>query len=241
MRFFKKIRYIAGIFWHFRYYTLGAALALLFWETPVIKPFRIFVVLVHEVNHAAAALLTGGEVVEMRTHWDESGHTLTRGGFFPLISAAGYVGSALWGALLIYTSLFPQVQRLALLAVGAVCLGMTLKFTPWGASDFFLGMGGGFALGAVALFSQRGARIGSVWMGIMLCLYSLHDFRTDLLYVPERTDAGILALHLGVPEASAFMLAYPIAFTWVLFSISVMYRALRALVRAEGRRRGGSL
>ncbi|MEC7227653.1 MAG: M50 family metallopeptidase, partial [Candidatus Latescibacterota bacterium] len=67
MGFFKKIRYIAGIFWHFRYYALSVTLALLFWETPLIKPFRFFVVLVHEVNHAGAALLTGGQVVEMRT------------------------------------------------------------------------------------------------------------------------------------------------------------------------------
>ena len=237
MGFFRKIRYIAGIFWHFRYYALSVALALLFWETPLIKPFRFFVVLVHEVNHAGAALLTGGEVVEMRTHWNESGHTLTRGGFFPLISAAGYVGSALWGALLIYTSLFPQVQRLALLLMGAGCLGMTIHYTPLGGIDFYSGIGGGAVMIAVALLSQRAARMTAVWMGIMLCLYSLHDFQTDLLYVPERTDAGILAMYLGMPAPTAFLLAYPIAFVWVVFSISVMYRALRALIRAEGRRR----
>lgn len=239
MGFYKKIRYIAGIFWHFRYYALCAGIALVCWETPFIKPFRFFVVLVHEVNHAAAALLSGGEVVEMRTHWNESGHTLTRGGFFPLISAAGYVGSALWGALLIYTGLYPQAQRLALLVVGAVCMAMTMKYTPLGGLDFFIGIGGGFVLMAMAIKSQRAARVGSVWMGIMLCLYSLHDFQTDLLYVPERTDAGILALYLGVAPETAFLLAYPIAFSWVLFSLSVMYRALRALVRDEGRRRSG--
>ena len=69
---FGRTRYIAGIFWQFRYYLLCTGLALVFWDTALIKPFRFFVVLVHEVNHAAAALLTGGEVVEIRTHWDES-------------------------------------------------------------------------------------------------------------------------------------------------------------------------
>ena len=94
---FRRIRYIAEVFWQFRYYLLCTGLALTFWDTALNKPFRFFVVLVHEVNHAAAALITGGEVLEIRTHWNESGHTLTKGGFFPLISAAGYVGSALWG------------------------------------------------------------------------------------------------------------------------------------------------
>ena len=62
-----------------RYYLLCTGLALTFWDTALIKPFRFFVVLVHEVNHAAAALITGGEVLEIRTHWNESGHTLTKG------------------------------------------------------------------------------------------------------------------------------------------------------------------
>ena len=71
----------------------------------------------------------------------------------------------------------------------------------------------------------------------MLCLYSLHDFKTDLLYVPERTDAGILAMYLGMSAESAYLLAYPIALSWVLFSLSIMYRSMRALVRAERKKR----
>jgi hypothetical protein len=89
----------------------------------------------------------------------------------------------------------------------------------------------------MAIKSKWAARIGSVWMGIMLCLYSLHDFKTDLLYVPERTDAGILALYMGMDPQWVYVLAYPIALSWVLFSLSVMYRSLRALVRAEKNKR----
>ena len=121
--------------------------------------------------------------------------------------------------------------------MGAGCLGMTIHYTPLGGIDFYSGIGGGAVMISVALLSQRAARMTAVWMGIMLCLYSLHDFQTDLLYVPERTDAGILAMYLGMPAPTAFLLAYPIAFVWVVFSVSVMYRALRALVRAERRRR----
>ena len=153
---FRRIRYIAEVFWQFRYYLLCTGLALAFWDTALIKPFRFFVVLVHEVNHAAAALITGGEVLEIRTHWNESGHTLTKGGFFPLISAAGYVGSALWGALLMYTSLYPQAQRLVLLCIGAACAGMTLFYTPLeaGGVDFVLGIGGGLVLCLMACKSK---------------------------------------------------------------------------------------
>ena len=226
-----RITYIFRVFWHFRYYILCAAAMLVLWDTIFMYPFRLFVVMVHEVCHAGAALLTGGEVLEIRTNWNESGHTLTRGGFFPLISSAGYVGSALIGALLIYTGNYAQAQRLVLLLIGAVCLGMTLWYTPRGGLDFYLGLGGGIALMFMAFKSTRTAAMASTWMGIVLCLYSWYDFRTDLWLATEKTDAGILAHYWG-GEGGLWM-AYPIALIWVLFSLSVMYRAMRGLVRGN--------
>ena len=226
MKFLKKLLYIWGIFWSFRFYILCAVIALGLWDTELIKPFRFFVVMVHEVCHAGATLLTGGEVIEIRTNWNESGQTLTRGGFFPLVSAAGYVGSALLGSLLIYTGIFPRAQRLVLASIGAGCLGMTLWYTPFGGLDFYLGIVGGFVLVALAIKSQRTAVAGAIWMGVMLCLYSLHDFRTDLWLSPELTDAGILARYWGIS-----LLTYPIALSWVLISVSCMYRSMRALAR----------
>ena len=87
------------------------------------------------------------------------------------------------------------------------------------------GAGIGVALAWVALKSGRGTAAVGTWMGIMLCLYSLYDFRTDLWQYPERTDAGLLAQYWGIPA-----LAAPIALFWVLVSLSLMYRAMRHLV-----------
>ena len=228
MKSFKRIVYVWRIFWRFRYYLLCTIVAYAFWNTPLILPFRLFVVLVHEIFHAGTALITGGQVLEMRTNLNESGHTLAQGGFFPLISAAGYVGSALLGSLLIYTGTLPQVQRLLLLLIGMVCMGMTIWYTPVGGGDFYLGIFGGLILAAMAIKSQRAAVAAATWIGVMLCLYSLYDFYTDLWRHAELTDAGILARYWGAP-----LLAYPIALIWVLLSLSFMYRAMRALVRKK--------
>jgi hypothetical protein len=216
----------AALIWRFRYYLLCTMAAVVFWDTPFIYPFKLFMVVVHEVCHAAAALGTGGEVLEMKTEWDESGHTLTRGGIFPLISAAGYVGSAALGALLIYTGKFQRAQRLALAAIGLATMLMTMWFTPFGLMDSYLGIFGGLVILCMAIKSQRASTMAATWLGIMLCLYSLHDFRTDLWQYPEMTDAGILARSWGVP-----ILAYPIALTWVVLSLGLMHRALRAIVK----------
>lgn len=213
--------------WQFRYYFLSAAVAVILWDTLMMKPFRIFIVMVHEVCHAAATLMTGGEVLEIRTNWNESGHTLSRGGFFPLITAAGYVGSAMLGALLIYTGTAPRIQRVVLLAIGAATMLMTMGYTPAGEADFFLGIFGGLIIVSLAIKSSRAAMIGSTWLGTLLCLYSMYDFRTDLWMHPELTDAGILARGVGLPQ----IMAYPIALSWVVISVVFMYRAMRALVR----------
>ncbi|NKB66895.1 MAG: hypothetical protein GKR89_07540 [Candidatus Latescibacteria bacterium] len=228
-----KIKYIGRIFWGFRFYLLCAVAVLVLWDTWLVKPFRLFVVMVHEICHAGAALISGGQVVEMRTNWDESGHTLTRGGFFPLISSAGYVGSAALGALLIYTANWPQAQRATLLAIGVACVGMTVWYTPVGGLDFYLGALGGVLIMGLALRSQRAAALGSGFLGVVLCLYSLYDFRTDLWLYPERTDAGILAQYWC--GGCRMWLAYPIAFIWVLLSLSFMYRAMRAVSRQQRR------
>ncbi len=226
MKSLKRVWYVFGVFWNFRYYILCTVVVLALWDTPLIMPFRLFVVMVHEICHAVAALLTGGEVLEMRTNPNESGHTLAQGGIFPLISAAGYVGSALLGALLIYTGTLSQVQRLLLLLIGAVCMGMTMWYTPVGGLDFYLGIFGGLVLVAMAIKSRRAAVAAATWMGVMLCLYSLYDFRTDLWMHAELTDAGLLAQYWGEP-----LLAYPIALSWVLVSLAFMYRAMRSLIR----------
>lgn len=227
----QRIRHGISIAWRFRYHLLCALLALLFWESALIKPFRVFVVMIHEVCHAAAALMTGGDVLEIRTAWEESGHTISEGGWIPVICSAGYLGSALLGALLIWSGALPQLQRVSLLVVGATTMGMTMSYTPVGELDFYLGIFGGLALMAMAMHSSRAGEAGAVWLGVMLCLYSLFDFVTDLVFFAEFTDAGILARHWGLP-----WLAYPIAFTWSVLSVWVMLRAMSALVRHEGSR-----
>lgn len=80
----------------------------------------------HELGHGAAALITGGEVLELHAS-RSSGHTLTRGGHELLIRLAGYP---------------------APLALSGALLGAGLRLQPWGRA-VALGLGAG--LGSLAL------------------------------------------------------------------------------------------
>ena len=207
---------------------LLAVIALALWDTPVIKPFRVFVVWIHEMGHASMAIATGGEVEELRVRWNESGHVISRGGIFPLISSAGYVGSAFLGALLIYTGRWLGTQRILLGLIGVLQIGMAALYTPFGTLDFWFGTICGLVLIVVTIRFGRLSHVLATWTGIVLCLYSLYDFRTDLWMQTERTDAGILARYFGIE-----ILAYPIAFVWAAISIYVMYRAMRGLIQTQ--------
>ena len=131
---------------------------------------------------------------------------------------------------MIYAGNWALLQRILLAGIGGLSLGMTLLYTPAVGVDFVVGVLSGGLLLLVAGRYPRIAEVAATWMGVMLCLYSLHDFRTDLWMYPEKTDAGILARHWGLP-----VLAYPIAFFWAAISIAAMYLAMRAVER-RGRR-----
>ncbi|MBN8621502.1 MAG: M50 family metallopeptidase, partial [Anaerolineae bacterium] len=87
---------------------LIAALVLVFilWNIPqldfVLYPFRLFVTYVHEAGHGTAALLTGGRFLGFEIFANGAGQAITAGGSRLLILPAGYLGAALFGAILFY-------------------------------------------------------------------------------------------------------------------------------------------
>ena len=57
-----------------------ALIALAFWSSFVVYPFRVFVVFLHEISHGIAAVLTGGRIVAVGLTFDEGGVCVTDGG-----------------------------------------------------------------------------------------------------------------------------------------------------------------
>lgn len=54
----------------------------------------------HEMSHGLAALISGGQIVNITLNYDGSGLCTTRGGVRFIVTFSGYAGSALWGVLL---------------------------------------------------------------------------------------------------------------------------------------------
>ena len=84
----------------FRFLLLFSALFAaiwFFWDTSFVYPLKLFVVLLHEISHGLAAVLTGGEIQAVEITPQQGGVCRCPGGnvFFTL--SAGYLGSLLWG------------------------------------------------------------------------------------------------------------------------------------------------
>jgi len=132
-------------------------------------PFRLFVTMIHEMGHGLGALLTGGDFVRFEVTSRGAGLAYTSGGSRAVVIQAGYVGTALFGALLLI--LTHRAPRPRLLAVGVGCLVgvLTLLYTGLSVdrlSTIELGFAGGvLAVSGFRLLTGDGDR--ERWQGVI--------------------------------------------------------------------------
>jgi len=91
-------------------------------------PFLIFSTFIHETSHAFAAVLTGGDVESLIVRMNGSGVTYTHGGLRFIVSSAGYLGTTLFGALLLLFSRKEKNVRPVLIGCALLVLIVTAVF-----------------------------------------------------------------------------------------------------------------
>ena len=86
----RKLRFILG----FATFFVGL---WFMWNTSLVYPLKIFVVLLHEISHGIASVLTGGTIERITLDPRQGGACYCGGGNAFLTLSAGYLGSLLWG------------------------------------------------------------------------------------------------------------------------------------------------
>lgn len=211
---------------------IGLLLAsIFFWDSIVLYPVKLFVVLLHELSHAAAALLTGGSIVEIQIDSRIGGHAITQGGWSWVIVSAGYTGSMLLGGAILLLSLRDRAVPVVAIATGIVVLLVTILFVrnPFG---LIFGLLFGVALLAAARWlPAQWLALLVQYLGATSCLYALVDVKEDLLTLQDRvTDASILAGMTGIPAIVWGVLWSTLS---LIVFILIMRTALRQAVTAE--------
>lgn len=190
----RKLRFLAGFALYF------GALWLL-WNTPIVYPLKIFVVLLHEVSHAAMAVATGGTVQRIVIDRYQGGATYTSGGNSFLILSAGYLGSLLWGSVMVVAA---QARRIradwVIGAIGGLVVVLTAVYVR---SEF--GIVFGILFGAALVVASRKLpaamnRSLLLTLGLTSSLYAVLDIKSDILDRPgQNSDAHMLAHLTGIP------------------------------------------
>jgi len=210
-----KLRFILGFGLFF------AALWFL-WDTPVVYPLKIFVVLLHELSHAMAVVATGGHVDSINLDPRQGGATYFTGGSAFLALSAGYLGSLFWGG-----AMFTAARTRAIRAdwvngvIGGLVIGLTvLVIRGW------FGIAFGIFFG-VAMITAA-CKVGADWnrrlllaLGLTSALYAILDIKSDVLDRPElQSDAHMLAELTGIGTTTMWgvlWIAIAIGFsTWLM-------------------------
>ena len=210
-----KLRFVLGFIAFF------TALWLL-WETPVVYPVKMFVVLLHELSHAFAGIVTGGRVEEIVLDPRLGGHALIVGGNSFIMLSAGYLGSLFWGVILYSLARAPWLRP----GLGSACLGvlvvvLTLAFVRNGFGMVF-GLTFGASLLGVARFAGATLNRGLMMaLGLVSVLYAMLDIKSDVLDRPGApSDAHMLAEMTGVPTTvwGTAWIAIGLLVTWRLLA-----------------------
>jgi len=174
------------------------AVVFVLWQTPVIIPLKILVVFFHEVSHALAAWITGGEVVSINLSPQQGGLTTTRGGNLFVIMSAGYIGSLLIGVLLFLIALRSDLDRKLMGILGALTLAIAaLYIRDWFAIAFCIGLGL-VMLGMARFLPHSTNDLALRVIGLISMIYVPFDIFSDTIARSgERSDAYMLAERFG--------------------------------------------
>ena len=205
-----------------------ACISIIFWNSIVLFPVKLFVVLLHELSHGIAAVATGGGIVRMEINEMIGGSCQTTGGWPFVIVSSGYLGSTMLGGALLLLAQRPGVSRPAGLIIGILTVAVSVLFIRNLFGIFF-----GLSFGAALIVASKYLPASVVdvlvqYLGAMSLLYSLVDIKEDLLTLQHRiSDTVILQQYTGIPA-----LVWGISWSAVAVAIFifVMYRAYRRAV-----------
>ncbi|MDX1702339.1 MAG: M50 family metallopeptidase [Melioribacteraceae bacterium] len=200
---------------------VASLLSLLFWESSLVFPIKIFVVMIHEFSHAIMTIFTGGNVEKILLNFDLSGITQSKGGSLLLIAAAGYPGSLIIGVLLYLSADNLKLRKWMTNGLAITFLLLGINFVQGGLQVFLSLV---IALAFFLIPRYLNNRINSIilrFIGLTSCLYVISDIKQDLLTTTLReTDTQILEYLTDIPSLV-------LGLTWFLVSVVTVFLLIR--------------
>lgn len=227
--------------------TLAAALlaSLVLWNLPygglVLYPMKLLATWLHEMSHGLVMLLTGAGFDYLVVYRDTSGLAYSKAPLaawsIPFIAAAGYMGTPLWGALLLRLTPTAARARIVLAVLGGMILLSAFTvvaiddngetFGPWAMGA----LGGGILACALAV-PGRWRVLVAHFLAAQACLNALLDIRVLLRPFQVVGGSSTQSSDAHSMAASTFgttadWAVWTWAGIWLAWSLAVLFVALR--------------
>jgi hypothetical protein len=169
----------------------------------LLTPLIYFNTHIHELCHALMGMATGGYVDRIVVESNGNGHALIGGGNLVLTASAGYVGSAIVGAIMIAGAKNGRGARAMLLAAAAFLAISMVLFVRGDTVGVISGIVwvAGLALAGLRL-TVDWRMFAAQFVGVQLCLTSAHAFLALLqlsMSSEAMTDAETLKRVTHIP------------------------------------------
>lgn len=196
---------------------LISIISFLFWNSIIVYPIKLFVVLLHELSHGFAAIITGGTIHSVEINEFLGGKSLTSDGNTFAIASAGYLGSQIIGALLFISA---YNKRVALWTCSIIPIVLIVS-----AANIITGGIGVFVAVAFAVIIFTSPRflpgllnkILLKTLGLISVLYVFIDIKEDLITLEYRpSDTQVLADISSIPSLIW-------GFLWLLISAIIIF------------------
>jgi hypothetical protein len=213
--------------------------SLLLWNLPfgglILYPFKLLATWLHEMSHGAVMLLSGAGFEHLKIFSDTSGiaqaqHSVGIAGR-AAIHSAGYMGTALFGAVLLVLGQTRPGARSILAALGAALglSGVIWIANSYGQSVAFIGCASCIAISLVP--SERFAILVTNFIAAQACINAVLDIR-----VLFRTDMVINGQIAGASDAhnmakATFGSHWLWASVWLGWSCLCFFVALRIILK----------
>lgn len=141
----------------------------------ILYPVNLLVTFLHEFGHGAGALITGGSVDAIQVNRDGSGLCTTLGGNRAIILMGGYIGSAIFGNMLLYIG--TKKESFAKITLFILAVAMIFTGVVWFDQMFTTGLLMIFAVVFIALawFTDFSSDI-LMFLGLASMIHIIEDF-----------------------------------------------------------------
>lgn len=208
----------------------------------ILYPLRLFVTYIHEAGHSLAAIGTGGRVIQFVVSLDGSGVATTAGGNRAIILPAGYVGAAMFGALLFFlVNRLPRYAHGLAGGLGVFLIGFSVMFARADASGIPLALFLGVGMGALLfVLAWRASLFLTQLVLNVLAVVTALNAVLDVWFLTRYSDATLGTLPNDAAQFARqfapLLTPSQIAMIWVgvallLFGLAVWYGVWKPFTR----------